>query len=51
MSDTSSYDHFADFLAAMRQRSAIRILELGTLDSSFSLAMYIQATANAHLKQ
>ena len=39
MSDTSSYDQFADFLAAMRQRSSIRILELGTLDSSFSLAM------------
>ena len=39
MSDTSSYEQFADFLAAMRQRSALRILELGTLDSSFSLAM------------
>jgi hypothetical protein len=39
MSDTSSYDQFTDFLAAIKQRSAIRILELGTSDSSFSLAM------------
>lgn len=39
MSDTSSYDQYADFLAALRQRSAMRILELGTSDTSFSLAM------------
>ena len=39
MSDESSQSQFAAFGSAVKQRSATRILELGTEDSSFLLEM------------
>jgi len=39
MRDTFSYDQFDEFFNAMRQHSAIRVLELGAAESSFSRAM------------
>jgi hypothetical protein len=39
MRDTISYDQFDEFFNAIRQRSAIRVLELGAAESSFSMAM------------